>query len=290
MIGDAIAGLLGRLSLWSSVPLRELDTEFASPRYFLDLFRKEATETWQGEMPDFGWLYVVVGLVYLAILAYVFYRYRFFGQLRQGWAESRKRQAMAKAAKAERRRKFQAAEAEAEGVRYEAFQALLVGNRAFDEGRFDEALAAYEEAARARPPLSAAWVGRGAALGRLGRHTEAQEAFGEALSLDPDNAEALVNLGLTALSAGDEETAQEAFGRAVEADEACARGHYGLAVLAGSNGETAEVVAHLKRALSLKPALLEAAEREPAFASLADDGSLTTLLARSTLRTNVKPL
>jgi tetratricopeptide (TPR) repeat protein len=290
VMGNAIAGLLGRLSIFSSLPLREIGVEFISPRYFFEFFISETPDELIGEMPSFGWLYVVIGIAYLAVIVYVLYRFRFLEQLRRGWAESRQRQALAKMAKAERRLKLRAAEAEAEGVRYEAFQALREGNRAFDEGRFDDALAAYDEASAATPPLSAARVGRGAALGRLGRHGEAQEAFEEALSLEPANAEALVNLGLTTLSSGDEETAREAFARAVDADEACARGHFGLAVVAAANGDKGDLLAHLKRALRLSPALFDAAQSEPAFATLADDGHLEALLTSSTTQTSAKPL
>ncbi|MFQ5893875.1 MAG: hypothetical protein ACE5H5_06140, partial [Nitrospinota bacterium] len=180
MIGEVLASLLGRGSLWAGSPLNEIGIEFVSPRYFYEFFSQEA-EAWQGELPSMGWFHGVVIVCYLALLYYVWRRFRIVEQLRQGWAESRQRQAQAKAARAERRMRLEAAEAEADGVSYEAFQALREANRTFDEGRYAEALGAYEAAGRLSPPLSAAWVGRGAALGCLGRHAEAREAFGQAL-------------------------------------------------------------------------------------------------------------
>ena len=277
MIAEVVAGLFGRWSQWASSAISKIGVEFASPGYYYELFGKEAAEEW---LPTVDRLYGVMGLFYLAVLIYVFYRFRYLAQLRHGWAESRRRRSWAKAAKAERLKKLKAAEAEAAGVSYEAFQALRRANRAFDDGRYAEALVAYEEAGRATPPLSAAWVGRGAALGRLGRHEEAREAFGRALELNPANAEARVNLGLVALATGDIDSAGGAFARSVEMDGACARGHFGLAVVAAGGGAKADLLAHLKLALRLSPALLDSAAREPAFAPLADDACFTALLAR----------
>lgn len=280
MIGQLLAGLMGRWSLWSGPGLNEIGVEFNSARYFYEIFTKEA-EAWQGNLPEVGWLYVLVGLFYLGVIIYFLRRVRYLEQLRLGWAESRRRQSEAREARASRRKAIEASEAEVAGVSYEAFQALREGNRAFDEGLYADALLAYEEAGRTTPPLSAAWVGRGAALGQLGRHAEARAAFEQAVELNPSNAEALVNLGLTALTAEDNETARSAFSRAVEVDEACARGHYGLAILAAADGAKADLLAHLKRALQLSSALREAATSEPAFASLADDdGCLGALLER----------
>lgn len=255
----------GVWSFGSGPALRGLVVEFVSPRYFYEVFGKTTPLALQGEPPELGWLYAVVGLFYLAVLVFFLWRFRYVEQLRAALAERRLR----KERWAERRRLIAAADAEVSGVSYEAFHYLGLGNRAFDEGRYEEALEAYEEAGRSSPRLPAAWVGRGAALGRLKRHSEAGLVLREALELEADNSEALVNLGLAALASDDVRSAAEAFGKAVSLDPSCARAHYGLAVLAAMEGLEEKVLAHLERALKLLPSLREEARREPSFARLA---------------------
>ncbi len=280
MIRALLASLVGLWTLGAGPVLHEFGIEFVSPRFFYEYFADEAAQAWQGGPPEVGWQYAAVGLFYLAILIYVFWRFRYLQSLRESWSEFRLRRTEARRAKAERARRLEAAEAAVAGVSYEGFHALAAGNRAFDAGRYDDALAAFEEAASAEPKLSAAWVGRGAALGRLGRPVEAREAFGEAVRRAPDNSEAWVNMGLAALEASETAAAREAFQRAVGLDGASARGYVGLAMLAATAGDRAEVLSHLEKALRLRPTLAEEVAREPAFSSLAREDGFRALLER----------
>lgn len=254
--------------------------EFVSPRFFYEMFAQGAEEAFEGPPPDMGWLYLAAGLLYLAVIVYFFWRYRYFQQLRDSWGEFHRRRASHRIAKAERLKALKDAELEAQGVSYDAFHALAEANRAFDAGRFEEALAGYEEASRLSPVLPAALVGRGAVLGRLARRAEACESFRRALDMEPANAEAWVNLGLVALQDGDVKEAQRAFEKAVALDASQARGHYGLAKVAAARGDGAEAAQHLKRALGLRPSLAAEASRDPAFTSLPKESGLQELLGR----------
>jgi len=56
---------------------------------------------------------------------------------------------------------------------------------AFQEGRFEAAVRAYQRKARFDPSNLAAWVYLGEALGRLDRPAEAQATYERALTIDP---------------------------------------------------------------------------------------------------------
>jgi Flp pilus assembly protein TadD len=265
MTATLVSTLAYLKALGAGPVLRELSVEFISPGFFYEFFSKEVIETWEGGPPEMGWVYFAVGLFYLSVLLYFLWRFRFLDELKTGWAESRRRRDEVRRLKAEKRARMKEAAASLEGVSYDGFHALAAANRAFEEGRLEDALSAYDEAGRSMSGLSAAWVGRGAALARLGRTDEARGAFGRALEIEPANAEALVNMGLLALVSGETESARETFERALALDGASARGHLGLTLLAARLGERAEAERHLKRAFRLKPSLAQEASREPSL-------------------------
>jgi tetratricopeptide (TPR) repeat protein len=93
------------------------------------------------------------------------------------------------------------------------------GNRLYGEGKFDEALAAYESAEKAQPSPEIS-LDRGDALYKLGRFDEAAEAFARALNQPEQGfqAKALYNAGTAKARGGDREGAIEALTRALELD------------------------------------------------------------------------
>ena len=60
------------------------------------------------------------------------------------------------------------------------------GNNLLDIGKYQEALAAYEEALLLDSSYTDAWTGKGRALNELKRYKEALDALNNALSLDPE--------------------------------------------------------------------------------------------------------
>jgi len=99
-------------------------------------------------------------------------------------------------------------------ARYQA--ALRAGHQLAAEGKFKDALAQYEEAARVAgerpPPL----IGMGGMNLRLGRAKEALAAYERALAVEPDNLDALSGRAAALLAAGRRTEAAEAQQHMVE--------------------------------------------------------------------------
>ncbi len=68
------------------------------------------------------------------------------------------------------------------------------GNALGNLGRFEEAIASYDEALKFKPDYNRAWNNRGIALGNLGRFEEAIASNNQALKFKPDDHEACQKL------------------------------------------------------------------------------------------------
>lgn len=84
----------------------------------------------------------------------------------------------------------------------------------YEQGRYRQALAAFDEAIRTRPSAGA-YANRGTTRARLGDARGAIEDFTRALALEPDDPEVLVNRGNAHLAAGDPGAAVADFSRAL---------------------------------------------------------------------------
>ncbi|MDQ5843695.1 MAG: tetratricopeptide repeat protein, partial [Acidobacteriota bacterium] len=87
-----------------------------------------------------------------------------------------------------------------------------LGNVYLDQGLFNEAVGAYQQALKVKADYVPAYQPLGYALARLNRHTEAADTLKQALQYDPDNAEIYNNLAYTYVHA-------ERYGEAVEAGQ-----------------------------------------------------------------------
>jgi tetratricopeptide (TPR) repeat protein len=85
-----------------------------------------------------------------------------------------------------------------------------LGNVYLDQGRFKNAIEAYQEAIEAQVDYVPAYQPLGYSLARLNRHAEATDTFKQALQYDPNNAEVYNNLAFTLVHA-------ERYAEAVEA-------------------------------------------------------------------------
>jgi tetratricopeptide (TPR) repeat protein len=86
------------------------------------------------------------------------------------------------------------------------------------QGRYEEALAAYEQAIVLAPQDAANWRGKGrVALGRLGRYEEALAAYAKAVTLAPQDAANWYNKGVTLGFLGRYEEAVTAYDAALAA-------------------------------------------------------------------------
>ena len=76
-----------------------------------------------------------------------------------------------------------------------------LGNVYLDQGRFANAVDAYQQALKIRVDYIDAYQPLGYSLARLNRHAEATDVFKQALQYDPDNAETYNNLAFTQVHA-----------------------------------------------------------------------------------------
>ena len=87
------------------------------------------------------------------------------------------------------------------------------GNALYDQGKYNEAIKAYDKAIGLDPKLPVAWFNKGNALCMQDKYDEAVKAYDEALRLDPKYAMALNNKG----------NALNALGKTAEGDAALAK-------------------------------------------------------------------
>lgn len=89
------------------------------------------------------------------------------------------------------------------------------GGVLFDQGRYDDAIAAYDRAIARRPDFAQAFNDRASAHASQGRDDRAIADYGRAIALKPDFADALVNRGITYARKGKFDNAIADFDRAI---------------------------------------------------------------------------
>lgn len=175
----------------------------------------------------------------------------------------------------------------AEGIEHEALFNILASAR-FQEGRVEEAAALMKRAKALAPRDPHVLNGLGLCLRALGRRDEAIAAFDAAARADPRYAAALFNKGSTLEDADDVIGARACYEKAASLRRDYAEPLASLAWLSAQNGDDAEARALAARALALAPthvlarmalALADLHDRnyaaaEPALLALERDQSL----------------
>jgi tetratricopeptide (TPR) repeat protein len=132
------------------------------------------------------------------------------------------------------------------------------GTRLRREGRFEEAIAEFEEALALNPQHAATHNNLGITLAAQGKPAEAIPHYEETLRLDPDFAEAYFNLA-EALRAtqrvGESVTAYE---RSLALEPAQPVVHYNLGTALDQLGRGDEAVPHYREAIALRPSFARA--------------------------------
>ncbi|EPX63048.1 hypothetical protein D187_006458 [Cystobacter fuscus DSM 2262] len=108
------------------------------------------------------------------------------------------------------------------------------GRRAYDAGRYEDALSSFEQAKKERPNDPAVDFNRGDALTKLGRYDEAKQAFqgvAEANSRPDLRQKATYNLGNVHAALGDTREAMKAYRRALTMDPTDAQARHNYEVL-----------------------------------------------------------
>jgi len=140
----------------------------------------------------------------------------------------------------------------------------ILGSALQGQGKFEEAVAAFDDAIRARPDFAEAHGNRGNALKGLGRLEEAIESYNRAIELKPDHAEAWYNRGNALKDHGLLEEAISSYAKAIEGRHDFAQAHRNLSAL--KTFEAGDSQIELMERLLADPALNVSARAEICFA------------------------
>lgn len=121
------------------------------------------------------------------------------------------------------------------------------------QGRLDEAAAQLSEAVRLNPNSAEDHISLGIAYKQLGRAGDALAQFSEAIKLEPDSADAHYNLGTLYAGGGQCDEAQAQFALALRLEPDHAQTHYNLGLCLASQGKMSEAAAEFTKAIQLKP-------------------------------------
>ena len=123
----------------------------------------------------------------------------------------------------------------------------------FDEGRHDQAIAAYREIKARAPALSLVNVQIGNSLLAKKAYAEAEAAYQEALKSDPADPNALLAMGQLREAQGNAADAESWYQKAASADAVWTRPLMKLAALASAAGDRATASRHLARVIAIDP-------------------------------------
>jgi lipopolysaccharide biosynthesis regulator YciM len=145
------------------------------------------------------------------------------------------------------------------GIDSKSLSAQLAAAAAhFDEGRYDQALAAYREIKTRAPALTLVNLQIGNAHLAQKAYPEAEAAFQEILKENADDANGLYAMGSVREAQGRAAEAQDWYQKASAADAVWTRPLMKLAVLARASGDRAAAGRYLTRVIDLDPASTDA--------------------------------
>jgi tetratricopeptide (TPR) repeat protein len=141
------------------------------------------------------------------------------------------------------------------GVDSKSLSAQLAAAAAlYDEGRHDQAIAAYREIKAKAPALSLVNVQIGNSYLAKKSYAEAEAAFQEVLKADAADPNGLFAMGMLREAQGNTADAQNWYQKAAAADAIWTRPLMKLAALASAGGDRAAASRHLARVIDLDPA------------------------------------
>jgi protein O-GlcNAc transferase len=132
------------------------------------------------------------------------------------------------------------------------------GNSLYEQGRMEDAIAAYREAVRLKPDYSEGYNNLGAALQAIGRMDEAISAYREAVRINAAYATAWSNLGSALQHEGKINDAITAYHQAIQLKPDYAMAHYNLGNAMRALHHANEAIDSFRTAVRLKPDFAEA--------------------------------
>jgi predicted O-linked N-acetylglucosamine transferase (SPINDLY family) len=133
-----------------------------------------------------------------------------------------------------------------------------LGNVFVELGRLDDAVSSFRQALRYKPDFVSAHSNLGEALRRQGHLEEAVASFREALALNPRHAHAHNNLAMALQAQGMLEDALESYRRALGCAPGYTQAYCNLGTALMEQGNLEEAAANLSQAIALKPDYVEA--------------------------------
>jgi tetratricopeptide (TPR) repeat protein len=138
----------------------------------------------------------------------------------------------------------------------------------FDEGRFDQAISAYNDIKAKAPPLTLVNLQIGKAYLAKKSYAEADAAFQEVLKADEADPSGLFAMGTLKETQGDAAGARGWYQKAAGADAFWTRPLMKLAALSRAAGDRAAAAGYLARVIDLDPASADAVQAATAMKEL----------------------
>lgn len=132
------------------------------------------------------------------------------------------------------------------------------GAVAYDNGRNDEAVRAYQVAVKLEPDAADLHASLGDIYDATGDLARAQAAYAKAVSLDPPTASYHLKQGRNFIKLQRPDDAQAAFLKAIARDSSLADAHFQLGKIAAARADHAAAIPHFERAVAADPSLKEA--------------------------------
>ncbi|MGB7449292.1 MAG: tetratricopeptide repeat protein, partial [Ornithinimicrobium sp.] len=127
------------------------------------------------------------------------------------------------------------------------------GNELFDLGRFEEAIASYDQALQIQPDYDLAWHNRGWALFKLGQFEEALSSFDQALQIQPDNDATWGGRGWALFKLGQFEEALSSFDQVLKIQPDCQDAWYMRGKALGYLRQLEKAIVSFDQALKIQP-------------------------------------
>jgi len=124
----------------------------------------------------------------------------------------------------------------------------------YNQGKYVEAISAFDKAIEIDPQYAAAWCYKGFALDELGKHDEATKAYDKAIEIDPQYAAAAwFNKGYALNNQGKYVEAITAYDEAIRLDPNDANAWFGKGYALGNQGELNESIKAYDKTIEIDP-------------------------------------
>lgn len=174
-------------------------------------------------------------------------------QYNQQWEELNKRPEMQEALQEMNKAEQREEEQREKKKKLTVSDYIRRGNRAYEEGRLQDAMKEYLKAIEMDPENAGAYIGRGNIYGDLGDSEKALKDYDKAIELDPNYAIAYNNRGILYKETDQYEKAFKDYDKTIELDPNCVEANYNRGNLYANLGQYEEALKDYDKAIELDP-------------------------------------